>query len=70
MLFIGLLFAVSMASIASEAEANRRRAELFLGNLAASHQQLKVYAERAAELATAEERNRLARIYTTAWVIT
>jgi len=61
MFFIGLLFAISMASIASEAETNRRRAELFLGDLAASHQKLKVYAEQAAELATAEERNRLAR---------
>ncbi len=61
MLFIGLVFAIAMASVASEAEANRRRAEQLLGDLAVSHQKLKTYAEQAAELATAEERNRLAR---------
>ncbi len=61
MFFIGLVFAISMASIASEAEVNRRRAEQLLGNLAISHQQLKTYAEQVAELAAAEERNRLAR---------
>jgi len=61
MFFIGLVFAISMASVAGEAEVNRRRAEQLLGDLAVSHQKLKVYAEQAAELATAEERNRLAR---------
>jgi signal transduction histidine kinase len=61
MFFIGLVFALSMAGVASEAEANRRRAEQLLGDLAVSHQKLKVYAEQAAELATAQERNRLAR---------
>ncbi|HET8843340.1 MAG TPA: sensor histidine kinase, partial [Ktedonobacteraceae bacterium] len=61
MFFIGLVFAISMAAIACEAEANRRRAEQLLGDLAVSHQKLKTYAEQAAELATAEERNRLAR---------
>jgi signal transduction histidine kinase len=61
MFFIGLVFAISMASVACEAEANRRRAEQLLGDLAVSHQKLKAYAEQAAELATAEERNRLAR---------
>lgn len=61
MLFIGMVFAISMASLACEAEANRRRAEQLLGDLALSHQKLKAYAEQAAELATAEERNRLAR---------
>jgi len=61
MFFIGLVFAISMASVACEAEANRRRAELLLGDLAISHQKLKLYAEQAAELAAAEERNRLAR---------
>jgi signal transduction histidine kinase len=61
MFFIGLVFAISMASITGEAEANRRRAEQLLGNLAVSHQQLKTSAEQVAELAAAEERNRLAR---------
>src|SRR5262249_28984656 len=61
MFFIGMVFAVSMASVASEAELNRRRAEQFLGDLSVSHQKLKVYAEQAVELAAAEERNRLAR---------
>ncbi len=61
MFFIGLMFALSMAHIASMAEANRRRAEGFLSDLAATHEQLKVYASQATTLATAEERNRLAR---------
>ncbi len=61
MFFIGLVFAISMASVACEAEANRRRAEQLLGDLSVSHQKLKTYAKQAAELATAEERNRLAR---------
>jgi signal transduction histidine kinase len=61
MFFIGLVFAISMAGVASAAEANRARAEQLLDDLATSHQQLKAYAQQAAELATAEERNRLAR---------
>lgn len=61
MFLIGLVFAISMASVACEAEANRRRAEQLLGDLSISHQKLKTYAEQAAELATVEERNRLAR---------
>ncbi len=61
MFFIGLVFAISMASVACEAEANRKRAEQLLGDLSVSHQKLKTYAEQAAELATAQERNRLAR---------
>jgi len=61
MFFIGLVFAISMASVACEAEANRKRTEQLLGDLAVSHQKLKIYAEQAAGLAAAEERNRLAR---------
>jgi signal transduction histidine kinase len=61
MFFIALVFAVSMASAATEAEINRRRAENFLEDLRASHQKLQIYAEQVAELATVEERNRLAR---------
>jgi signal transduction histidine kinase len=47
MSFIGLVFAVSMATVAAEEEASRARAERF--------------AERVADLAAATERNRLAR---------
>jgi len=61
MFFIGLAFAISMATVACEADANRRRAEQLLGDLAISHQKLKLYAEQATELAAAQERNRLAR---------
>ncbi len=61
MLFIGLVFAISMASVTCEAEANRKRAEQLLADLAVSHQKLKTYAEQAAELAAVGERNRLAR---------
>jgi signal transduction histidine kinase len=61
MFFIGLVFAISMASVACEAEVNRKRAEQLFGDLAVSHQKLKIYAEQAAVLAAAEERNRLAR---------
>jgi signal transduction histidine kinase len=61
MFFIGLVFAVSMARVASEAEAQRQRAEYFLNDLTRSHQKLRLYAEQVAELATIEERNRLAR---------
>lgn len=61
MFFISLVFAISMASVASEAEVNRRRAEHFLSDLRISHQKLEIYAEQVAELATTEERNRLAR---------
>lgn len=61
MFFIGLVFAISMASVACEAEANRKRAEQLLADLAVSHQKLKTYAEQAAELAAVGERNRLAR---------
>jgi signal transduction histidine kinase len=61
MFFIGLIFALSMAHVASMAEANRRRAEGFLSDLSVTHEQLKIYASQATALATAEERNRLAR---------
>ncbi|HKD77408.1 MAG TPA: histidine kinase, partial [Ktedonobacterales bacterium] len=61
MFFIGLMFALSMAHVAGMAEANRKRAEGFLSDLAATHEQLKIYASQATALATAEERNRLAR---------
>jgi len=58
---IGLVIAVSMAGVAAGAEAGRARTERLLGELAESHRQLGEYAGRAAELAAAQERNRLAR---------
>ncbi len=58
---IGLVFAISMAKVVNDEEASRRRAESLLADLELSHQQLKTYAEQAAGLAAAEERNRLAR---------
>ncbi len=58
---IGLLFAISMAGVVGEEEASRARAEKLLGELEASHRELKAYAARVAALAAAEERNRLAR---------
>jgi signal transduction histidine kinase len=61
MFFISLVFAISMASVANEAEVNRRRAEHFLSDLRITHQKLEIYAEQVAELAAIEERNRLAR---------
>jgi signal transduction histidine kinase len=61
MFFIALVFAISMARVADEAEINRRRAEHFLSDLSLSHQKLEIYAEQVAELAATEERNRLAR---------
>ena len=58
---LGVILTLSMARVAAEAEANRGRAERLLAELTASHGQLRAYAEQAAELAAAEERNRLAR---------
>jgi signal transduction histidine kinase len=50
-----------MASVSGEAEKNRQRAERLLNELSISHEQLKAYATQTADLAAAEERNRLAR---------
>jgi len=61
MFLIGMLFAVSMAAVAAEAQASQARAEKLFADLGRSHQQLLAYTEQAAELATVTERNRLAR---------
>lgn len=58
---IGLVFVLAMADVVSEAQENRSRAETLLDTLATSHRKLKTYAAQVAELAAAEERNRLAR---------
>lgn len=63
MLMFGLaiLWGVVMAGLVRAAEASRVRAQQLLIELEQSRQQLKAYAAQAWELATAEERNRLAR---------
>jgi signal transduction histidine kinase len=61
MFFIGMVFAVSMASVAAREEASRTRAEALLADLEVSHRRLGAYAEQAADLAAVTERNRLAR---------
>lgn len=58
---VGLIFAIAMAWQVAREQASRLRAEHLLAEVEASHQQLKVYAEQVAELATTRERNRLAR---------
>lgn len=58
---VGLIFAVAIATVATAADASRGRAEMLLDELGESHRQLRASADRVAELATAEERNRLAR---------
>ena len=58
---LAILWVVVMAGLIRAAEASRVRAQLLLAELEQSRQQLKAYAAQAWELATAEERNRLAR---------
>jgi signal transduction histidine kinase len=58
--FILLIVQVLTRMIERE-ERTRRRMEDLLYDLQSSHNKLKVYAEQAAELAAAEERNRMAR---------
>ena len=54
-------FILTMAYQAKRERDNRLRVEKLLGELEVSHRQLQDYAEKVAELATIEERNRLAR---------
>ena len=56
-----LAFILTMAYQAKRERANRLRVEKLLSELETSHRQLQDYAEKVAELATIEERNRLAR---------
>jgi signal transduction histidine kinase len=58
---LGLVFSVTMAQLINRERASRVRAEHLLGELAISHRQLRDYTEQAVELASAKERNRLAR---------
>jgi signal transduction histidine kinase len=57
----GLAFYAAGTLLMVRAQAARERSEALLRQLAAAHDQLRAYAERVRELATAEERNRLAR---------
>ncbi|MFI0355900.1 sensor histidine kinase [Actinomadura sp. 9N407] len=61
MFCIGLVFAIAMAAVAHREDTARARAEGLLAELADSHRRLRGYAGQVAELATAAERNRLAR---------
>jgi signal transduction histidine kinase len=56
-----LAFILTMAYQAKRERANRLRVEKLLSELEISHRQLQDYAEKVAESATIEERNRLAR---------
>ncbi|MFG2874746.1 sensor histidine kinase [Streptomyces sp. NPDC048337] len=58
---LGLVLAVSMASVAVGEQETRLRLEATLGELRDSHAQLTAYAARVAQLSTVRERNRLAR---------
>jgi signal transduction histidine kinase len=59
--FLTLAFIASIAYLIRQERTSRFRAEGLLHELEASHRQLQDYAEQVAELATIEERNRLAR---------
>lgn len=65
---LGVVFVVLMARVVClekagriREQASRIRAEALLAEVEHAHQQLQAYAERVAELATTEERNRVAR---------
>ncbi|MCG8401590.1 MAG: sensor histidine kinase [Firmicutes bacterium] len=59
--FLTLVFFLTIAYQAKLERANRLRVEKLLSELEVSHRQLHEYVEKVAELATIEERNRLAR---------
>ncbi len=59
LLFLGFLFAI--AYLVKRERRHNLRTRKLLQELEISHQKLQLYAEQAAELATMEERNRLAR---------
>jgi signal transduction histidine kinase len=57
----GILFVAAFATLTLQAQAERERSEALLAELQQAHRQLQAYAGQAEELATANERNRLAR---------
>jgi signal transduction histidine kinase len=60
-LLLGVVFIFYIAYLIRQERLNRRRAEQLVRDLEESHRQLQAYAAQVAELATTEERNRLAR---------
>jgi signal transduction histidine kinase len=58
---VGVVFVVVMARALQDQEMSRARAEQLFDDLERSHAKLRASAEQVAELAAAEERNRLAR---------
>lgn len=58
---VGITMVITIARVVSKEKASHARTEELLSALEASHQQLQEYAGQVAELATARERNRLAR---------
>lgn len=60
-LFIGVFFIFYIAYLIRQERLSRMRAEKLLAELEDSHRQLQAYATQVGELATTEERNRLAR---------
>jgi len=61
LLVVSLILVTIMAQVVQSERASRHHAEKLLADLNESHQKLTAYAEQVAELATVEERNRLAR---------
>lgn len=61
LLIVSLILVTIMAQVVQSERASRHHAEELLTDLNESHQKLTAYAEQVAELATVEERNRLAR---------
>jgi signal transduction histidine kinase len=61
LLILGVILIFYVAHLIRQERLNRRRAERLVRELEESHRQLRAYAAQVAELATTEERNRLAR---------
>ena len=63
LIVLGLTFTffIALAYLTRQEKKSRLQTEQLLHELKASHRQLRAYADRVAELATTEERNRLAR---------
>jgi signal transduction histidine kinase len=58
---LALVFTLSLAHVLMREKASRTRSERLLAALEETHRQLRIYADQVEELATAKERNRLAR---------
>ncbi len=61
LVFGGSAFLISYDLLFTQTQADQARSQLMLDELQQAHQKLQEYAEQAEELATARERNRLAR---------